>query len=568
MRRVAALGALIGLTGLLVVLTATPAAACSCSPPPPFPELVEREFDAAESTDGVFFIGEQVAGDGPTYTFRVDRVLAGNWTDDTIVATSSQDTCGGGSYAGHGLLAFRTWDDPDEGIRSIAHGCGPPYDAERVLAVIDGLPDPPGKGAPAFVVGHQLGSSHLAVLDDAGQVLAYAFDGLGEPQEIRVCPGAETALVAVVSRTDTGEPRPIVIERRSLPELELLGTIDAEVVTDYLSWQSPVLSELRCHDAGAGTVTFLETSLVNDMEAGIDVRGHGVLVMVEPAGITRHDIGVARAVDVDWTTRTAWAITGEGGQTLTTLDLDTGVMGGRPLPGSHVGWALDVLPDGGLRILASSSPLERADVYWSRIDSQLVGAPNRLAATTLNIPPSAVVSVEANGAGLGAFLWGEDGVQRFSLIGLDGDVETIDLGHETGAMAVGRDAIIAPSRIPSAYASFVSNTSGERRPLEGVAFVRVARALGDGDGISFDGAPPIVPPESTPTGRPRPASPTIADITDGVESADPSAETVAIEFVAPSGGSGGVGTRAIAAVGTATGGVALGAVLLLKRRRT
>lgn len=216
------------------------ASACSCTAPPRDLRPSVHEAEAA-------FVGTVVdrtvdeSSEYPQtvrYRFRVERAVKADLGKFVTIVTSEDGaSCGWKAKVGDRMARFVHRTDDGEWASGLCSEVAP----DRLLAALEPLPRPDGRGPPAFFVGTELGAKRIAALDAKGRVLAYGA-GSGRTEHIDVCPGE--AALAEVSVDDDGEPTVTV---RDLPSLRVRRSTPLPTLRPIVFWQRGV-TQVSCRD--------------------------------------------------------------------------------------------------------------------------------------------------------------------------------------------------------------------------------------------------------------------------------------------------------------------------------
>ena len=361
----------------LVVAVPGEARACSCAPRlTPEEEIAENEW---------VFVGRQVGRYEVTDTdsswgmvrlqIEVLAVFKGDVPHTVVLHTGRGDGDCGIDVAGYTEVGFTVTPNA-EGEVGVGM-CGGTMRADVLRLSFEPLPGRVGSGPPGFLVGTEIGPARVAILDTAGELLAYA-EGDGRLAAAAVCPGAKK-VVEVVEHGDThdlvGGNRPPTLEIRDLATLavEAVYPIDiAERNRQQLNGMGWVF-DLQCHDPDARLMTYLLPNGVRDNAGNANLPGPAQVHLWREGELTAVDAGEARAVAVDPAAGRFYTITGKKGKILETRDLTGRLIETQRLPGTHIGWRLALSPDRSeLAVLALSKPLDRDNWYYALVDRLLV----------------------------------------------------------------------------------------------------------------------------------------------------------------------------------------------------
>ncbi len=164
---------------------ATPARACSCAVPDPRSALA--------AADGAFvgtLVSRRETSDlRAVLTFEVEQALKGSLGDRVEVVTA-RDSAGCGLELPVGTRTGLVLDRRDGAWHG--HLCAQFAPAD-LLAAVQPLPAPNGKGTVALLLGGRFGPARLLALDRRGRTLAYGMGG-GNTTELSVCPGRVRAV--------------------------------------------------------------------------------------------------------------------------------------------------------------------------------------------------------------------------------------------------------------------------------------------------------------------------------------------------------------------------------------
>lgn len=355
--RIAAATVLLAILGVLVAVS--PASACSCAEqtiddivgrhPDATAALVRRVDDGSVRAAGKLAVLTELHGELPsTVTVQLDD---------------------GGScrpMLAPRQIAALTFRPAGDGWAAV--DCGM-LDLGDALASVGGdlAPDPDATGPPALVLAGSFPGADLVTLDAELRVLGTAgIDGWLD----RVVPCGDEV---VTIRT---EDVTAVVERRSLPDLEVIATRR----TDHPDgWQ---LLAVRCDDAGR-----LQT-------VAADTSGDATVVTPELLGDPTTTIVAPYADGATFVDDQVWLIAGDNdGRTarIDTVDLRTGTVGTRRSFQGLAGYELSASPDGRylavrgfaeepvLLVLdaASATPVGESGGWWMPVGAGWIG-PGRL----------------------------------------------------------------------------------------------------------------------------------------------------------------------------------------------
>jgi hypothetical protein len=353
------------------------ARACSCAPRPAPEEAI--------AVSEWVFVGRQVGRyevtdtDSPWGMVRLQievlAVFKGDVPDRVVLHTGRGDGDCGVDVSRYAEVGFTVTPNA-EGEVGISM-CGGTMRADVLRLFFEPLPGRVGWGPPGFLVGTEIGSARVAILDTAGQLLTYA-EGDGRLAAAAVCPEARK-VVEVVEHSDTrqsvGGEFPPTLEVRDVATLavEAVHPIDiTERSRQQLNGMGWVF-DLQCHDPDARLVTYLLPNGVWDSTGGANLPGPAQLHLWRDGRLTLVEAGEARAVAVNLEAGEFYAITGKKGKMLDTRDLTGRLIQAKRLPGTHIGWRLALSPDRSeLGVLALSKPLDRDNWYYALVDRLLV----------------------------------------------------------------------------------------------------------------------------------------------------------------------------------------------------
>ncbi|MCB0995857.1 MAG: hypothetical protein KDB21_12240 [Acidimicrobiales bacterium] len=393
------------LAGALVLVDATPAAACSCDGDS-LRQRIERS-DAA-------FVGTPTAitphdDDSVEVTFRVEQLVKGASSGTTVLLADrpTDNDCGGGRLAEGRLTGRRLLVVVDErkGQHWAADGCGPPYDAD-LLADVFGLPPPPSTDPQALarvVVGGDYGWGRLAVLDENGRAVAYGLEP-GEAYLLSVCPDGESVLEAVYDDGDlrlawrdlttmqivheTSIGGPLLRRMTCLGPPDIGAVVASQIAGEIKIVSTHGTSVHRTRVADPAFAVDLANEVVYLGDAGvwrIDLDSGDRTLLIESRG--RDSLAVGVELDTSGTLLGVWYTTGP-----VVYDLATGRTQGRVPPETE--WTR--------RLPASDDDL--VDWHLGQRDDHLGQAvPTRLDATN-GTTGATVISVESPVTGTAALV--------------------------------------------------------------------------------------------------------------------------------------------------------------------
>ena len=346
-------------------------------------------------------------------------------------------------------LALTPGEDGTLRIASCAGGIR----ADAITYLFETLPEPMGTGPPSFVLGLEIGSARIALLDDWGDVLAYG-GGDGRLAAVAACPGGQKA-VEIVERDHFGEverDRPSTVEVRDLTTLEIVWTAQ---IPDAPRDRSPLngrtwVFDLTCHDQEGETISYLIPEGRWDSLSGSNLPGPGILHLWSGGELVDVKAGKSRAVAVDLGAGVFYSLIGDKGTRLQVRDLSGEILEVFDVPLGHVGWRLALSDDGEhLAILSRDRPMARENWFFAEVNSLLVMERDSREVTTHSLPGAGFAKLLATtGDGSYVAAVAQDVNSDITSVYLISDGGVTLLGSVPGSgfrdmVAVGSETIIA-----------------------------------------------------------------------------------------------------------------------------
>jgi hypothetical protein len=236
--RPAAVTALLAIA-VTVAMWTDRAAACTCADRDERDRLQDGEIGVLGRVLERRTIAAERGFEDHVYRLRVQRARGARFGREATVKVP-YDGCGGASQeVGNRLAAFvrRTrggW---------VSDGCSvvDPDEFERAL---EPYPRGRGQGRLTLLAGGRFGNARVMALDGRGRVLGYGF-GVGEAQQISLCPGSRRA-VELVATDDR-----LAVAVRDLSSLSVLWSVDLPLRSPLLE---PGGATVRCGDPDGITV--------------------------------------------------------------------------------------------------------------------------------------------------------------------------------------------------------------------------------------------------------------------------------------------------------------------------